>query len=72
MWETQVRSLGWEDSPGEGRVAVGFSSYDGDFRLPLVLGQGSPDYYKYWPQNFSEAAIQSSARYLVKAKGKCS
>ena len=30
------------------------------------------DYYKYWPQNFSGAAIQCSARYLVKAKGKCS
>ena len=27
---------------GFSRVAVGFSSYDGDFRLPLVLGQGSP------------------------------
>ena len=27
---------------GLSRVAAGFSSYDGDFRLPLVLGQGSP------------------------------
>ena len=27
---------------GFSRVAAGFSSYDGDFRLPLVLGQGSP------------------------------
>ena len=25
---------------GFSRVAAGFSSYDGDFRLPLVLGQG--------------------------------
>ena len=27
---------------GFSRVAAGFSSYDGDFRLPLVLGQRSP------------------------------
>ena len=27
---------------GFSRVAAGFSSYDRDFRLPLVLGQGSP------------------------------
>ena len=27
---------------GFSRVATGFSSYDGDFRLPLVLAQGSP------------------------------
>ena len=27
---------------GFSQVAAGFSSYDGDFRLPLVLGQGSP------------------------------
>ena len=27
---------------GFSRVAAGFSSYDGDFRLPLVLGWGSP------------------------------
>ena len=27
---------------GFSRVAEGFSSYDQDFRLPLVLGQGSP------------------------------
>ena len=26
------------------RVAVGFSSYDGDFRLPLVLALGSPNF----------------------------
>ena len=31
----------WEPC-GFSRVAAGFSSYDGDFRLPLVLGQGSP------------------------------
>ena len=31
----------WEPR-GFSRVAAGFSSYDGDFRLPLVLGQGSP------------------------------
>ena len=27
---------------GFSRVTAGFSSYDGDFRLPLVLSQGSP------------------------------
>ena len=27
---------------GFSRVTAGFSSYDGDFRLPLVLAQGSP------------------------------
>ena len=27
---------------GFSRVAAGFSSYDGDFRLPLVLALGSP------------------------------
>ena len=26
---------------GFSRVAVGFSSYDGEFRMPLVLAQGS-------------------------------
>ena len=26
------------------RVAAGFSSYDGDFRLPLVLALGSPNF----------------------------
>ena len=30
------------EARGFSRVAVGFSSYHGDFRLPLVLGQGSP------------------------------
>ena len=29
--------------PGFSRVAVGFSSYDGDLRDPLVLPQGSPN-----------------------------
>ena len=29
---------------GFSRVAAGFSSYDGDFRLPLVLGLGSPNF----------------------------
>ena len=27
---------------GFSRVAAGFLSYDGEFRLPLVLAQGSP------------------------------
>ena len=27
---------------GFSRVAAGFSSYDGEFRMPLVLAQGSP------------------------------
>ena len=29
---------------GFSRVAAGFSSYDGDFRLPLVLALGSPNF----------------------------
>ena len=35
--------------PGEprgfSRVAAGFSSYDGEFRMPLVLAQGSPMFH---------------------------
>ena len=27
------------------RVAVGFSSYDGEFRMPVVLAQGSPMFH---------------------------
>ena len=27
------------------RVAAGFSSYEGEFRLPLVLAQGSPIFH---------------------------
>ena len=27
---------------GVSRVAVGFSSYDREFKMPLVLAQGSP------------------------------
>ena len=30
---------------GFSRVAVGYSSYDGDFRLPLVSALGSPIFY---------------------------
>ena len=30
------------DPRGFSRVAAGFSSYDGEFRMPLVLAQGSP------------------------------
>ncbi len=30
---------------GFSRVAAGFSSYDGDFRLPLVLAQGGPIFH---------------------------
>ena len=30
---------------GFSRVAVGFSSYDGEFRIPLVLAQGSPIFH---------------------------
>ena len=33
---------------GFSRVAAGFPSYDGDFRLPLVLGQGSPIIHSSW------------------------
>ena len=30
---------------GFGRVAAGFSSFDGEFRMPLVLAQGSPIFH---------------------------
>ena len=30
---------------GSSRVAAGFSSYDGEFRMPLVLAQGSPIFH---------------------------
>ena len=30
---------------GFSRVAAGFSSYDGEFRLPLVLAQASPIFH---------------------------
>ena len=30
---------------GFSRVAAGFSSYDGEFRMPLVLAQGSPIFH---------------------------
>ena len=30
---------------GFSRVAAGFSSYDGEFRMPLVLVQGSPIFH---------------------------
>ena len=30
---------------GFSRVAAGFSSYDGEFRMPLVLSQGSPIFH---------------------------
>ena len=30
------------ESRGSSRVVVGFSSYDGELRKPLMLAQGSP------------------------------
>ena len=30
---------------GFSRVAAGFSSYEGEFRMPLVLAQGSPIFH---------------------------
>ena len=33
------------DPRGFSQVAAGFSSYDGDFRLPLVLALGSPIFH---------------------------
>ena len=33
------------DPRGFSRVAAGFSNYDGEFRLPLVLSQGSPFFH---------------------------
>ena len=37
-------SMTWEQR-GFSRVAAGFSSYDGEFRMPLVLAQGSPIFH---------------------------
>ena len=37
-------SMTWEQR-GFSRDAAGFSSYDGDFRMPLVLAQGSPIFH---------------------------
>ena len=34
-----------EVTRGFSRVAAGFSSYEGDFWLPLVLAQGSPIFH---------------------------
>ena len=34
-----------EEPRGFSRVAAGFSSYDGEFRMPLVLAQGSPIFH---------------------------
>src|SRR5574341_2424648 len=33
------------EPPGFSRVTAGFSSYDGEFRLPLVLAQASPIFH---------------------------
>ena len=33
------------ETRGFSRVAAGFSSYDGEFRMPLVLAQGSPIFH---------------------------
>ena len=33
------------ETRGFSRVAAGFSSYEGDFWLPLVLAQGSPIFH---------------------------
>ena len=33
------------EPPVFSRVAVGFSSYDGEFRMPLLLAQGSPIFH---------------------------
>ena len=33
------------ESRGFSRVAAGFSSNDGEFRMPLVLAQGSPIFH---------------------------
>ena len=34
-----------EEQRGFSRVTAGFSSYDGEFRLPLVLAQASPIFH---------------------------
>ena len=33
------------DPRGFSRVAAGFSSYEGEFRMPLVLAQGNPMFH---------------------------
>ena len=33
------------EARGFSRVAAGFSSYDGEFRMPLVLAQASPIFH---------------------------
>ena len=38
------QSFGRCGARGFSRVAAGFSSYDGDFRLPLGLALGSPNF----------------------------
>ena len=34
-----------EGAGGRGLVTAGFSSYDGEFRMPLVLAQASPIFH---------------------------
>ena len=40
---------------GFSRVAAGFSSYDGEFRMPLVLAQGSPMFHSRWERQLGIA-----------------
>ena len=54
---------------GFSRVAAGLSSYDGEFRLPLVLPQGSPIFHLTC-EGKMEIAVESlqAKRYLIKAR----
>ena len=53
---------------GFSRVAAGFSSYDGDFRLPLVLALGSPIFHSSCEGNLG-VALESlqGQRNLIQA-----
>ena len=43
---------------GFSRISAGFSSYDGEFRMPLVLAQGSPIFHSSCKGEL-EVAIES-------------
>ena len=40
-------AMTWEPR-GFSRVAAGVASYDGEFRMPLVLAQGCPIFHSSW------------------------
>ena len=44
------------------RVAVGFSIYDGEFRMPLVLDQGSPIFHSRWEGELAIALVSLQSK----------